>query len=400
MAVNDILKRADEIVQSRRGNGYGSFSSFANAPGAFELRGGAPPPNIRPTNSAIGVLGTGIPPEQASGGGFKLFADDFWRPLGGRKPTGQAQAAPIPQGQPQPQPQPRSAIPIQSSPQNRKGSRKHIAAKPAEGAGFQGETDNTLPPGYRDALGMEAPVAANPTTGMDWKDALNYAMGQLSNRSWVNLGRSGKKGVNAAGELQAILQPAMQGYGSELKAMSDYTTADQQNQSAFGANKMGALGKAVETDQERQEAEMANKLGYAQLAEQKRQNQQANALGWYNAKRGGASSGSSTNGGNDLVKLAGDASSKAYIAHLTANPGDFDGASRAGYGAATGIINVVKGNSYQPGTPAIKGGMFRKDTPATEGHWKTNQAPPVAGAQQAPDGNWYVVKKGKYYRVD
>jgi hypothetical protein len=99
-------------------------------------------------------------------------------------------------------------------------------------------------------------------------------------------------------------------------------------------------------------------------------------------------------------KIRSEAYTRGYTEWLKENPGDTDGATTAGYNSAQGVLNLLGGKQWQPGTPAKEGGWFGKDTPATPGQWVN--APPVEGAKWSQRyGGWYVQQPdGKYARVD
>jgi hypothetical protein len=100
-------------------------------------------------------------------------------------------------------------------------------------------------------------------------------------------------------------------------------------------------------------------------------------------------------------KIRSEAYTRGYTEWLKENPGDMEGATAAGYNSAQGVLNLLGGKQWQPGTPAKEGTWpFSKGTPATPGQWVN--APPVEGARWSQKyGGWYVQQPdGKYARFE
>jgi len=121
---------------------------------------------------------------------------------------------------------------------------------------------------------------------MDWKDALNYATGQLSNKSWVNLGRGSRKGQAAAGELGTILNASVKGYTAQQQAQTEYTTSDQKNRTLFGMWQNAAQAGLNRIDTKRQVVKDRFNLGINWLNEGSRHNRMTGELAWALVKQG------------------------------------------------------------------------------------------------------------------
>lgn len=90
--------------------------------------------------------------------------------------------------------------------------------------------------------------------------------------------------------------------------------------------------------------------------------------------------------------------------------GDADTAAMMGTPAAAGAPGAPGSTGANPSAPAMpsSNGTETDDMPAglptaADGAGQTGMQPPVPGAKQAPDGNWYVPnpqKPGSYLRVD
>lgn len=161
-------------------------------------------------------------------------------------------------------------------------SKPEITTGGAMGLSYNKPTNPT----YRNIMEQKAPVAMNPTTGMDWKDALNYATGQLSNKSWVNLGSGSRKGQAAAQEFGTILNASVKGFSAQQQAQTDYTTSDQKNKTLFGAWQNAANAGLNRINAKREVVKDRFNLGMDWLHEKVRHNRIVEQLAWGLMKQG------------------------------------------------------------------------------------------------------------------
>jgi hypothetical protein len=142
------------------------------------------------------------------------------------------------------------------------------------------------PPGVNNVASTKPAHAINPTTGMDSKEMMDYAMGQLSNRSWMNLERKGRRGNAARGELSAILGAANKAFGSQQDALSEYSAADQRNRGNFGIWKNSFQEGLQKLAQQGDARRKRFNLGMEWLGEKSRHNRQVEQLAWELVKNG------------------------------------------------------------------------------------------------------------------
>jgi len=262
----------------------GSFSDFAKANPAFPRpRGGAPPPNWRPQESSSGIFGTGLSADQVAGGG--LFADDFFRPLGGRK----AEAAPPP----------KPDLPNMSGavvgatlgavkPQASFSS--NVRAKAPRSIGRKAPTDplagvDVRMGRERDMTGLNPQTmtpqgVAAPLPGITMDDILHEADKRLSIGSWGALQHGGaKRKAAAAAEYGALLDAAAKAggvvLGSQAKVSGDILGAqagmDQQRTQTGGFDRRTKVDKELGI--------LANEMDARQLGETIRHNRASESLG-------------------------------------------------------------------------------------------------------------------------
>lgn len=137
---------------------------------------------------------------------------------------------------------------------------------------------------YRQA---QPAAVGDPTAGTGgWKEAVDYAMGQLSNRSWMNLGRGGRRGANAAAELGAIMPAVANAYGSEVGARGQFAgqqvagnAAVAKGQMEFGEKQLGTAAVLNDSNVNAQYYNELGRLKGVELAEEKRWHDQQFTMG-------------------------------------------------------------------------------------------------------------------------
>lgn len=335
-----------------------SVKNIMNYRGAFQ-----PPDSYRPgvkTSAAPFNFGNGNPFNQATMG----------------VPPDLGEYVPAPQN-------PGVTAKVSTQVGSREGTRKTLPTVAKKSAGPEMLMGAPGVPG----AGIRPKSAGDPTTGMGWKDAVSYAMGQLSNRSWANLGRAGRKGDNAAAELGAIMQPALQAFGAELGAKERFAGANVAGNTSFANNQLALAGRLQED-----KTLAAHNQDWAKAQDQNAAYKQ----GMLGVARQNASTGEKALSFDQRLALkeAGRAGSKNYDDEIEkAIITKFGDDPEALSTAMTNYQNVRQGKVYQPAT-STGWGPFKTKTPA---RW-SDPAPQANEVRTNPRTGGKIVWDGKGWK--